>query len=342
MGIRGLTSLIKKYAPDAITTKSFTYFKGCIVAVDTSILLYKFRYSNNNPNSHVNGFLNKCLSYIKNGILPIFILDGKPPPEKENTIHKRNRQKEKIENRIKELKMTINSDNEKEIKNKIEKLNKQIITVNKNHHKESKELLMSLGFVVVSSPGEAEAICASLQKEGIVNFTYSDDMDVLPLGCNKVLRSNTKNNSFVVIDLEKLLEGMKLNFSEFIDLCILCGCDYCSTIPKMSSDKAYQLILEHRTIENILENNETYEIPTNFDYKAARKIFNKEEKVNIDKDPTAPPEINKEKLVSFLVKKNYKKKYIQNYIKKFSNARDINISRSVSESSLHSLDSYFE
>ena len=342
MGIRGLTSLIKKYAPNSMKSRSFTYFKNCIVAIDTSILLYKFRYSNDNPNSHLNGFLNKCLSYIKNGILPIFILDGKPPPEKENTLNKRNKTKEKIEKRINDLKNNINNNNRKETLEKIEKLNKQIITVNKIHHNESKELLLSLGFIVISSPGEAEAICAYLQKENIVNFTYSDDMDVLPLGCKKVLRSNNKKNSFIIIDLEILLEELKINFQEFIDLCILCGCDYCSSIPKMSSEEAYKLILEHRTIENIIKNNTEYDIPSNFNFKAARKIFNNEQHVTIQRDPESLPEINKEQLTNFLLKKNYKKKYIHNYIKQFSKARDIHMSRSISENSLSSLDTFFE
>lgn len=342
MGIRGLSSLIKKYAPNSMKTQSFTYFKNCIVAIDTSILLYKFRYSNDNPNSHLNGFLNKCLSYIKNGILPIFILDGKPPPEKDITINKRNKTKEKIEKRIDELKNNINKQNKKETLEKIEKLNKQIITVNKTHHNESKELLSSLGFTVISSPGEAEAVCASLQKENIVNFTYSDDMDVLPLGCKKVLRTNNKRNSFIIIDLEKVLDELKLNFKEFIDLCILCGCDYCSSIPKMSSEKAYELILKYRTIENIIENNKEYEIPKNFNFKAARKIFNHNQQVTIKKNPESLPEINKEKLIKFLLEKNYKKKYIYNYIKKFSKAREINMTRSPSEQSLSSLDTYFE
>lgn len=341
MGIRGLTSFIKKYAPEAITSHSFNYFKGSIIAIDTSILLYKFRYSNNNPNAHINGFLNKCLCYIKNGILPVFILDGKPPPEKDIVINKRTKQRMKIENRIEELKKNINSDNKIETIHRINKLNKQIITVTKEHHNESKELLNSLGFSVIHSPGEAESICAFLQRENIVNFTYSDDTDVLALGCKKVLRSNTKNNSFIVIDLEKVLEKLQMTLDEFIDLCILCGCDYCPTIPKLNSNDAYELIKRYKSIEKVLEENNTYDIPKHFNYERARNIFKDTISIKISEDFNKIPEIDEEKFTTFLSSKKYKKKYIKSYIKKFRDTKEFYLPKVKSNSSISSMESYF-
>lgn len=341
MGIRGLTSLIKKYAPEAITSHSFNYFKGSIIAIDTSILLYKFRYSNNNPNSHINGFLNKCLCYIKNGILPVFILDGKPPPEKDTVLTKRTKQRMRIENRIEELRKNINNENKLETIHRINKLNRQIIKVTKEHHNESKELLNSLGFSVIHSPGEAEAICAFLQKENIVNFTYSDDTDVLALGCKKVLRSNTKNNSFIVIDLEKVLETIQINLDEFIDLCILCGCDYCPTIPKLNYDDAYALIKKYKSIEKVLEENKTYDVPKNFNYKRARNIFKDNISITITKNFNKIPEIDEEKFTKFLSNKKYKKKYIKNYIKKFRDTKQFYLPTVKSNSSISSMESYF-
>lgn len=321
MGVRGLSSLIEKYSPDALNSQSFKYFKGSTIAVDTSILLYKFRYSTSNPNSHISGFLNKCLCYMRNGIIPIFILDGKPPPEKNSTITKRNRQREKIEKKIHDLKEKINSDNEKETIMKIQKLNKQIITVTKEHHSESKKLLELLGFVVISSPGEAESVCALLQNKGLVDFTFSDDMDTLALGCSKVLRSNIKEGGFMMIELDKVLIGLKLNFNEFVDLCILCGCDYCPSIPKINYEEAYKIILKYRTIENFISNNSDYEIPDNFKYQIARNIFNNDTTFNMNQKIGKIPMVNEHKLIKFLLDKHFKKKYIYNYIQQFYNAR---------------------
>lgn len=41
---------------------------------------------------------------------------------------------------------------------------------------------------------------------------------------------------------------------QFVDLCILLGCDYCSTIRGIGPKKAYELIKEHKTIEKVLKN----------------------------------------------------------------------------------------
>ena len=46
---------------------------------------------------------------------------------------------------------------------------------------------------------------------------------------------------------EKVLEGLKLTADQFVDLCILCGCDYCGSIKSESSTEhatsSVQLIL---------------------------------------------------------------------------------------------------
>jgi flap endonuclease-1 len=286
MGIRGLTTLINKYTPEAITHHYLNYFNGSTVAIDTSILLYKFRYSNSNPNSHISGFLNKCLNYIKHGITPIFIMDGKPPPEKNDTIIKRFYRKRKIEDKIKLLQESIlgqTDDNKEIILSKIEKLNKQNINVVKEHHEECKKLLEILGFEVIVSVGEAEIVCAELQKYNYVDFTYSDDTDVLPLGCKKVLRSINGKNSFMEYDLEKILIGLDITFVQFIDVCILSGCDYCQSIPRLNSEKAYLLIKRFNNIETTLkEINGEYYIPESFDFQSARKLFNYSNQMFID------------------------------------------------------------
>lgn len=344
MGIRGLTSLIKKHVPDALQVRSLNYFSGSRVAVDTSILLYKFRYSggiNKNENSHITGFLNKCLCYIKHGIIPIFIIDGKPPPEKSLTIQKRYKHRQRLEERIKDLEkqMELNQDLKEDIKDQISRLDKQIITVNKEHHQETKNLLKLLGFEVIVSPGEAEEVCVHLQKRNIVDFTYSDDTDVLALGCPLVLRSNGKVNYLTEINLNKVLTGLDLTFEQFVDVCILCGCDYCPNIPRLNYQKAYDLIKRYKSINHIPSDI----IPKHFNYKDARKIFNKEinesliQPINI-KTPT----LDVEGLQKFLEERNFNKKYIDRYVKKFENALLIKFSNKTKIKSENFVNGYFK
>lgn len=53
------------------------------------------------------------------------------------------------------------------------------------------ELLRKFGFLCHDAPGEAEAECALLQKEGIVDAVLSEDVDTIMFGCGMSLRNWT-------------------------------------------------------------------------------------------------------------------------------------------------------
>lgn len=48
-----------------------------------------------------------------------------------------------------------------------------------------------------------------------------------------------------------------MDMDQFVDLCILLGCDYCPSIRGIGPKKAFELILAHKSIESILENIDT-------------------------------------------------------------------------------------
>ena len=75
--------------------------------------------------------------------------------------------------------------------------------------------------------------------------------------------------------LKKILEGLQLSQEEFIDLCILLGCDYCETIRGIGPKRAIDLIREHKSIDRIIEKIDTdkYKVPENWMYKQARELF---------------------------------------------------------------------
>lgn len=49
------------------------------------------------------------------------------------------------------------------------------------------------------------------------------------------------------------MKGLGLTDDEFIDLCILCGCDYASKIEGIGPVKAYKFIKQYGSIENIID-----------------------------------------------------------------------------------------
>ncbi|KAF0047173.1 hypothetical protein F2P81_000806 [Scophthalmus maximus] len=160
-----------------------------------------------------------------------------------------------------------------------------------------------------AAPGDAEALCAQLVREGTADAVASEDMDTLPFGANILIRQlNAKRDSEVVeYSLPKLLEKLQISQEEFVDLCILLGCDYCDKITGLGPKKALTLIQKHRTIENVVLhiNRQTHPVPHFWKYKEARKIF-------LDAPQTVDPKLiwtepDEEALVGFLCHVKYVK-----------------------------------
>ena len=287
MGIKGLKNFIRKHAPNAITSFDISTLKGKWVAVDSSILLYKFRYLYKESDFHIRGFTAKIEEFRKLNILPTFVFDGTPPDAKKHTLAKRSDNRNKMKDRLIVLEDELSNcpddiivdefidsgseDEEsvevkkvKKIKSEITKIKKNLLYVHKFHSTEVIELLKSLGIPFFESSGEAEQACVSLQKNGLVDYILTEDTDTLPFGGTNVLFNNGTEH----ISLESVLEGLQLSMDSFIDFCILCGCDYTCTIPRVGPVTAYRKIKEHGSIEDAFEN-----IPENFDFVLSRELF---------------------------------------------------------------------
>jgi len=78
---------------------------------------------------------------------------------------------------------------------------------------------------------------------------------------------------------EKILEGFEMDKDQFIDLCLLLGCDYCDKIRGIGPKNAIKLIQEHKSIEKIIEAIDTkkFIVPENWVYEGARELFKKPE-----------------------------------------------------------------
>uniref|UniRef100_A0A453ME36 XPG-I domain-containing protein n=1 Tax=Aegilops tauschii subsp. strangulata TaxID=200361 RepID=A0A453ME36_AEGTS len=51
-----------------------------------------------------------------------------------------------------------------------------------------------------------------------------------------------------------VLEELGLTMDQFIDLCILSGCDYCENIKGIGGQRALKLIRQHGCIEEVVQN----------------------------------------------------------------------------------------
>jgi len=107
----------------------------------------------------------------------------------------------------------------------------------------------------------------------------SEDMDSLTFGAPRVLRNLMTPASAKLpvqeYDYAKVLEELALTEDQFVDLCILCGCDYAGTIRGIGPKSALNLIRTHGTIEKVLEHIDRakYPVPEPFPFEQARKLF---------------------------------------------------------------------
>ena len=104
----------------------------------------------------------------------------------------------------------------------------------------------------------------------LINYNYSGSKWNINL---KPYLFSSKNN-LILCNLDIVLDKLMLSHQEFIDLCILCGCDYTCTIPKLGHVSALKVITQYRDIDTFIENNKNYKIPNEFYYQTARNLFN--------------------------------------------------------------------
>lgn len=115
-------------------------------------------------------------------------------------------------------------------------------------------------------------------RNGAVFATGTEDMDALTFGCSVLVRhltvSEARKMPIREFRLERVLSEMELSMEQFVDLCILLGCDYCETIRGVGPKRAVELIRKHKDIETILKFlDKKYAAPENWLFKEARKLF---------------------------------------------------------------------
>lgn len=166
----------------------------------------------------------------------------------------------------------------------VTRFSKRTVKVTREHNEECKRLLKCMGIPYVEAPCEAEAQCAELARSGKVFAAASEDMDTLTFATPVLLRhltfSEARKLPIDEVHLDKALEGLGIDMQQFIDLCIMLGCDYTESIKGVGPKSALSLIKEHKTIEKAIEHltaNQKKGVPENWNYADARELFLKPE-----------------------------------------------------------------
>jgi 5'-3' exonuclease len=204
---------------------------GKRIAVDISIYLYKYEAENALlENMYV------MLSIFRYyNIIPIFIFDGKPPPEKKALLLKRKEDKQEAQEAYDKLKKQLTSlqetreiDTDKlDIIASMEQLKSQIVQINKEKIEKVKTLIRAYGATYYDAPGEADELCALLVIKKKVWACLSEDMDLFVYGCTRVLRYfSLIGHTAVLYYMKGILEELNMTQTEFKENCVLSGTDY--------------------------------------------------------------------------------------------------------------------
>ncbi|KAF2368846.1 Flap endonuclease 1 [Trinorchestia longiramus] len=333
MGIQGLSRLIADVAPGAIKENEIKNYFGRKVAIDASMSLYQFliavRQEGNvltsadgETTSHLMGFFYRTIRMVENGLKPVYVFDGKPPTMKGGELAKRAERRDEAQ---KELAKAEESGNTEDI----EKYSRRLVKVTKEHGLEVQKLLSLMGIPHLTAPCEAEAQCAELAKAGKVYAVATEDMDALTFGTPVLLRhltfSEARKMPIKEITLSKVLDEAGLSQDEFIDLCILLGCDYCDSIRGIGPKRAIELIQKNRSIDKLLEALDTkkYTPPADWPYADARRLFKEPEVSSAADIELKWNEPDEEALVQFMCgEKGFNEDRIRNGCKKLHKAKN--------------------
>jgi len=293
--------------------------KSFKIAVDTMLYAHKFKYSCNNM---MDGFLNQIIGFLKNRIIPIYIIDGFSPFEKKEIVRSRIKKNDKL---IKELNDNIEilnlEPNNIDLQHKINKLKKSSVKITNNDINMLIELLNLFHIPYIRANGEADALIGLMYQNKIIDACMSEDMDILVFGCDKMIKF--KKKKVYEYNFNYILDNLNINKDQFLNMCILFGCDYVKTLLRKSPSEIYEMI-QNINIQDILNKYSTSDYLV--DFQNARNVFlnAKNNEDNSFQTFKINENINNDKLVLYLNNNNVSYKtnlivdiiYINNQINK--------------------------
>ncbi|MEM0288571.1 MULTISPECIES: flap endonuclease-1 [Metallosphaera] len=300
---------------------TFTEIKGKKVAVDAYNAIYQFlaaiRQYDGTPlmnregkiTSHLNGLFYRTVNLLEQGVIPIYVFDGKPPEIKAQELENRRKLKEEAMKKLERAK------EEGKIE-EVRKYSQMTSRLTSSMANEGKRLLSLMGIPTVQAPSEGEAEAAYMNSQGLVYAAASQDYDSLLFGATRLIRNLTisgkrklpNKDAYVevkpeVIEADLLLKKLGITRDELIDIAILIGTDYNPDgIKGIGPKRAYKLIKTYKRIEDIDKKEFDLEL-IDFDYKKIREMFLRPEVV-LPKEPLDLGDVNVQGVVDFLVKEN--------------------------------------
>jgi len=227
MGIKNLNRFLRENCTKKSINKiHLKQFANKIIVIDTSIYLYRF-LSDGALLENMSIMISIFKSYK---ITPVFVFDGKPPPEKKQLLIQRLMEKKEAEEKFLNLQScidTVTEDEKISMLIEMDKLKRQFIRVTEDDIRKTKDLMDIHRITYYESPGEADELCAYLVKSRKAWGCLSDDMDMFLYGCPYVLRNiSLIHHTVLFYNTRKILSDLEMTEKEFCQIMVLSGTDY--------------------------------------------------------------------------------------------------------------------
>ncbi|KAJ2547743.1 Rad2 nuclease, partial [Coemansia sp. RSA 1933] len=241
MGISGLLPLLR----EAQRKGHIKEFSGQTVGVDSYIWLYRGAFAcasdlamGKATTKYVTFFMNRAHMLRHYGVEPYFVFDGGPLPSKRETELERQR------NRELRRKQGIDLWNKGRRKEAFEMFQKCVEATPQMAYAVV-EQLRAQGFRYVIAPYEADAQLAFLESRGFISAAISEDSDLIVFGCKNIIFKMDQYGDATIFDRTRLDRAKAIKISgwdtrKFRQMCILSGCDYAASVPRVGLKTAYQ------------------------------------------------------------------------------------------------------
>jgi len=274
-----------------------SHLKDKIICVDAFNALYQFLSTIRQPDgtplmdskkritSHLSGIFYRNINFLLEGIKLIYVFDGKTPYLKYKTYEERKQIREIAKERYEAAKSIEDIE-------AMRRYSSQLIRLDDEMIRESKELLEAMGIPVIQAPSEGEAEAAYLTRhKSEIYAVVSQDYDSLLFGATNLIRNLTisrRKKTFSgyteikpeIIELQDVLNKLEINLDQLICVGILVGTDYNPKgVPGIGQKKALLLVKKFKTPIRIFKEVEEriYSLPEEdrFDWKEIFELFHK-------------------------------------------------------------------
>jgi len=194
--------------------------------------------------SHLMGVFYRTTSLLREGVLPVWVFDGKPPERKAGTIRRRIAVKERAEAQYQEALAAGDLETARRKAAQTSHLTHPMV-------EELDELLRALGVPVVLAPSEGEAQAAVMAARSVVWASASEDYDTLLFGAPRLIRGlaargrTGSGGGAQFIDRDALLAQLGIDGDELIRLGVIVGTDFNEGATGYGPKKALKVVQQH-------------------------------------------------------------------------------------------------